>query len=301
MPFNDFDVFYRAAQAVMNGQDPYSVFGVYHPYPFFILFLPLAALPLEIAHVVWTLIELVIFVAIVRRRALFAMLFLPVILAFLMGQIVMPMLAMFALLRLQKLQGVALAWLCLKPQLIGLMLPFVFWRMWKNERRGFLWFGGIWFALLSASFLLQPDWVQRWLAVSGERLRAPFAPSVWGALSFLPTPVWLALAGAATIGLVVWAYRSQDFDILSIVNLLVNPVIVSYDLTLLTLFIKSWRMWVVLTILSWLAFALPSADLWLGEGPTAVVTLAALVYVIREKWKKLTSRQQTLCSHASAM
>lgn len=268
----------------MSGGDPYSVYGVYHPFPFFILFLPLAALPLEAAHVVWTVIELVIFVAVARRRALYAMLFLPVILTFLMGQIVVPMLAMFALLRFQKHQGIALAWLCLKPQLIGLMLPFVLWRMWKSERRGFLWFGGIWFVLLSVSFLLQPNWVQRWLQVSGERLRTPFAPSLWGALSFLPNAWWLTTVGTLAVGLVVWAYWRRDFDILSIVNLLVNPIIVSYDLTLLTLFIKSWRMWIVLTLLSWLAFALPAMNLWLGEGPTAMVTLAALVYVVREKW-----------------
>lgn len=285
----------------MSGGDPYSVSGVYHPFPFFILFLPLAALPLEVAHVVWTIIELVIFVAVARRRALYAMLFLPVILTFLMGQIVMPMLAMFALLRFQKHQGIALAWLCLKPQLIGLMLPFVFLRMWKNERRGFLWFGGIWFVLLSASFLLQPNWVQRWFQVSGERLRTPFAPSVWGALSFLPDAWWIATAGVLAVGLVVWAYWRRDFDILSIVNLLVNPVIVSYDLTLLTLFIKSWRMWIVLTILSWLAFALPAMNLWLGEGPTALVTLAALVCVVREKWIKQSNVQKPLRERASVM
>lgn len=283
MPFNDFDVFYHAAQAVLQGQDPYAVYGVYHPFPFFLLFLPLAVLPLDVAHVVWTIIEAVIFVSIARRRALYAILFLPVILTFLMGQIVMPMLAMFALLRFQKLEGVAAAWLCLKPQLIGLMLPFVFWRMWKRDRTQFLWFGGIWVVLLSASFLLMPNWVQRWLEVSGERLRTPFAPSIWGALSFMPVPLWLILAGALMIGLLGWAYWRADFDILSIVNLLVNPVIVSYDLTLLTLFIKPLRMWVVLTILSWLAFALPALDLWRGEGPTAVVTLVALIYLVRMK------------------
>src|SRR5581483_7823590 len=126
MLFNDFDVFYHAAQAVLQGQDPYSVYGAYHPFPFFLIFLPLAVLPLDTAHVVWTAIELVIFVAVARKRALYAIFFLPVILTLLEGQIVMPLLAMFVLLRAQKHQGIAAAWLCLKPQLIGLLLPFVF-------------------------------------------------------------------------------------------------------------------------------------------------------------------------------
>jgi hypothetical protein len=269
MLFNDFDVFYHAAQAVLQGQDPYSVYGAYHPFPFFLIFLPLAVLPLDTAHVVWTAIELVIFVAVARKRALYAIFFLPVILTLLEGQIVMPLLAMFVLLRAQKHQGIAAAWLCLKPQLIGLLLPFVFMRMWKNERRGLIW------------------WVQRWMQVSGERLRTPFSPSLWGALSFLPSPFWVLVAGASMLALLGWAYRRADFDILSVVNLLVNPVIVSYDLTLLTAFVKSWRVWVVLTILSWLAFALPAMDLWRGEGPTAVVTLAACIFLVREKWTEL--------------
>lgn len=289
MLFNDFDVFYHAAQALLQGQDPYSVYGVYHPFPFFFLFVPLAVLPLEVAHAVWTAVEFVILVAVARRRALYAVLFLPVILTFLEGQIVMPMLAMYFLLRAQKHQGIASAWLCLKPQLIGLLLPFVFWRMWKSERRGFLWFGGIWFVLLSASFLLEPDWFGRWLQVSSERLRTPFAPTLWGALAFLPNPFWVLIAGVITAGLLVWAYRCADFDILSIVNLLINPVIVSYDLTLLVLFVKSWRVWIVLTILSWLAFALPAFELWRGEGPTALVTLVALLFVTSKKWTYLKS------------
>jgi len=281
MPFNDFDVFYHAAQAVLQNQDPYAVYGVYYPFPLFLVFLPFAALPLNVAHIVWTFIEALIFVAIVRRRALYAVLFMPVILTFLMGQIVMPLLAMFALLRFQKLEGVATAWLCLKPQLIGLLLPFVIWRMWRRDRAQFLWFGGIWFALLSASFLLQPNWAQRWVEVSGERLRTPFAPTLWGALSFLPSPFWFILAGALMVGLLAWAYWRRDFDILSVVNLLVNPVIVSYDLTLLTLFIKSLWMWILLTILSWLAFAAAALDWWRGEGLTAAVTLVALIYLVR--------------------
>jgi hypothetical protein len=301
MLFNDFDVFYHAAQAVLQGQDPYSVYGAYHPFPFFLIFLPLAVLPLDTAHVVWTAIELVIFVAVARKRALYAIFFLPVILTLLEGQIVMPLLAMFVLLRAQKHQGIAAAWLCLKPQLIGLLLPFVFMRMWKNERRGLIWFGGIWGGLLTASFLLEPNWVQRWMQVSGERLRTPFSPSLWGALSFLPNPFWVLVAGASMLALLGWAYRRGDFDVLGVVNLLVNPVIVSYDLTLLTAFVQSWRVWIVLTILSWLAFALPAMDLWRGEGPTAVVTLVACIFLVREKWTELRNPKPLPHESASAI
>src|SRR5581483_10930995 len=176
-----------------------------------------------------------------------------------------------------------------------LLLPFVFWRIWQQERKQFLWFGGIWLTLLTTSFFIQPNWVQRWVQVSGERVRTPFSPSIWGALSFLPTPLWLLVAGALMLGLLLWAYRRADFDTLSIVNLLVNPLIVSYDLTVLTLFVKSWRVWIVLTILAWLAFGISAIDWWRGEGVTALVTLTALLWVVREKWKQ----QQLLLTHLS--
>lgn len=296
MLFNDFDVFYRAAQALLQGQDPYSVYGVYYPFPLFILFVPLAVLPLHAAQIAWTAIEFVIFVAVLKRRALLALFFLPVILTFLEGQIVMPLLAMFFLLQRGKHQGIAAAWLCIKPQLIGLLLPFLFWRAWKHDRRQLFWFGGIWLILLSASFSIQPNWVQRWLEVSAERVRSPFAPSVWGALSFLPGPLWLACAGGLTLGLLLWAYRRNDFDMLSVVNLLVNPLIVSYDLTLLTLFVRPLWMWIILTELAWIAFATSALGWWRGEGLTAVVSLVALLWLRRRR----RAQCQTLALAASA-
>lgn len=283
MPFNDFDVFYYAARAVLAGQDPYALSGVYYPFPLFLLFAPLAALPLPAAHAAWTVIELAIFVTLLRRRALYAALFMPVVLAFLMGQLIMPLLAMFALLRRGRLEGIATAWLLVKPQLVILLLPWLFFRWWKHDRRQFLVCGGIWGALLAASFVIQPGWVQSWWAVSGERLRTPFSPSLWGALSFLPNWGWLIAASAVAAGFLVWAYRRKDFDILCVVNLLVNPVIVSYDLTILTLFVRPLWMWVVLTLLSWSAFAASALSLWRGEGLAALVTLTTLAYLLYKK------------------
>lgn len=299
MLFNDFDVFYHAAQALLQGQDPYSVYGVYYPFPLFFLFAPLVALPIELARIAWTAVEFVIFVAVLKRRALLALFFLPVILTFLEGQIVMPLLAMFFLLQRGKHQGIAAAWLCIKPQLIGLLLPFLFWRVWKQDRRQFLWFGGIWFVMLGGSFLIQPDWALHWIQVSGERVRTPFSPSIWGALSVLPNPSWLAGAGGLMLGLLVWAYRRRDFDVLSVVNLLVNPLIVSYDLTLLILFIRSVRAWVVLTVVSWAAFGISAAGWWRGEGLTALVALLALLFVLQGKQSEQDVQPQVLSETVS--
>lgn len=284
MLFNDFDVFYHAAQALLQGQDPYSVYGVYYPFPLFILFVPLAVLPLPTAQIAWTAIEFVIFVAVLKRRALLALFFLPVILTFLEGQIVMPLLAMFFLLQRGKHQGIAAAWLCIKPQLIGLLLPFLFWRVWKQDRRQLFWFGGIWLVLLTASFSIQPNWVPRWLEVSAERVRSPFAPSVWGALSFLPDSIWLTSAGVVMLVALGWAYHRKDLDVLSVINLLVNPLIVSYDLALLTLFVRPPRAWVVLTLLSWACFGISAIGWWRGEGLSVVVPLLVLALVFRQKW-----------------
>ena len=283
MPFFDLDNLIKAAVAILQGSDPYLLPDVYYPLPLYLIFIPLAGLPLPVAHGIWLAIELAILVAILRRRAFVAVFFMPVFLTLLMGQIVMPMLGLFALLRTGLFGGVALGLLALKPQLVLFIAPWMLWRWWQRERKQIIWFALTLAILATIAFLIQPDWLARWLAVSGRRLRAPIAPSVWGVLSFLPTPAWIALAGLATVAIFVWAWRKNDFDLISTAGLLVNPLIISYDQTLLTTIIRDSRLWVVLTGVSWIAFGVSAAGLVSGEGPSAMTTLAVLIMLALQR------------------
>ena len=280
MPFNDFDVFWSAAGAVLQARDPYALPGVYYPLPFFFIFLPLAALPLWLAHLVWTAIELLVLVAILRWRAPAVLMFAPVFLALLMGQIIIPMLGLFALLRSGKAGGIALALMALKPQLVVFLAPWLLWRWWKSERRQIVWLIVTLAAMALAAFIVQPDWMAQWLSVSGERIRAPISPSVWGLLSFLPTPLWIASASLVTAGLFIWAWRRNNLDVLATMSLLINPILISYDLTLLTVMIRETRVWMALTVLSWVAF---SVSAWqLNESSYVIVTVLVIWRLLQQ-------------------
>jgi hypothetical protein len=110
----------------------YLLPDVYYPLPLYLIFVPLAGLPLPVARIVWSAIEMLILVAVLRRRAVTVLLFVPVFLTFLMGQIVIPMLGLFALLRSGLFGGFALALLLLKPQLVLFLTPWMLWQWWKT-------------------------------------------------------------------------------------------------------------------------------------------------------------------------
>jgi hypothetical protein len=203
-----------------------------------------------------------------------------------MGQIVMPMLGLFALLRSGVFGGLALALLMLKPQLIFFLAPWLLWRWWNTDRRQIVWFVLTLAAMAFISFIIQPDWLVRWLSVSGERNRAPIAPTIWGALSFLPVPLWLFTCAALTLGVFVWAWRTNDFDLIAIAGFLVNPLVISYDLTLFTLLVRRARAWSLLTLLSWISFALSAWEL--NERSVILTTLAILIFVLVEKRRYVT-------------
>ncbi len=300
MPFKDFDVYWQIARALLQGANAYALPEAYYPLPFYFLFLPLATLPLPLAHALWTAIASVVFVVILRRRAIYALLFMPVLLSFLMGQIAISMLGVFALLRSGRFGGIALALLLLKPQLVILVAPWVMWRWWKSERRQFISFGLTLGALALAAFTFQPDWLTQWLAVSPERLRAALSPSLWGALAFLPMPLWIALAGGATILLVLRAWRTRDFDLIAVANFLVNPVIISYDLTLLLATLRGRWTLLLLTVVSWVCFAISAGGLVRGEGPFVLTTLAVLVVLFIQKRAAVRPRALSQCGYAPA-
>jgi hypothetical protein len=291
MPFNDFDVFWRAALALLQGRDPYAMPGVYYPLPTFFLFMPLSVFPLEFAHVIWTLIEAIILLAILRQRVPFVALFMPLVLSFLMGQMVIPMLGVFVLLRSRQFGGVALGLLMLKPQLVFFLAPWLLWQWWRRDRKQIVVFLLVFMALGIAAFAAQPDWVYRWLTVSGERVRAPISPSVWGVFSFLPMPVWLAVAGLLAIGIFIWAWRKNDFDILMVSSMLINPVLISYDFTLLIPMISSLRFWLVMTMLSWITFGISAIEL--NERATVLLPLIVIILLVRQRQSQRTMAKRT--------
>lgn len=288
--FKDIDIFIAAAQAIWNGQDPYHLPGVeaFYPLPFYLLFLPFAWLPPQVTHVLWSALSGVTLVALLRKRALIVIFSSQALLVFLLGQVDILMTALYVLARSGAGgSGIALAFMVLKPQLVLLLTPFLLWRWWRTNRKHLVWFGALTAALFLASFVAQPDWVFSLLGRSGERMRMAVSASLWGLLSFLPVPLWLALVGVLAVGLVVWAWRTKKTDVVEGVGLFLSPFVFAYNLMpLYVMFPKPWIL-VSMAALSWIGFYI--ADMQSNDRASALVTVFALALLFRE-WRNSFNR-----------
>ncbi len=289
--FKDIDIFLAAAQAILLGRDPYALPGieVFYPLPFYFLFVPLVGLPLPIVHVLWTVLQGLILVAMLRRRVWAIALAMPVLLTLILGQVDIVMLALFVLLRSGVAGGVALAFLVLKLHLVLLLAPWQLWQWLKRDRRQLALFAAIIGVILVLSFVVQPNWVVQLLGRSGERIRADKSSSIWGLMSWLPGPLWLASGALIALGLIVWAWRKNDFDLVATVGLFVSPFIFSYNILPLVALIRQERFLLGLTVLSWITFAV--AALQSNDRAGALMTLAILSMLTcfkRPEWRFLT-------------
>lgn len=280
--FKDIDIFVAVAQAIWNGQDAYKIHGVeaFYPLPFYLLFLPLAWLPLPVVHVLWSTISALVLVAVLRQRALITALSSQALLTFLLGQVDLVMMGLYALVRSSATGGgIALAFMVLKPQIVFLLTPFMLVRWWKTNRREIVWFLVLIGILTAASFLAQPDWVGSLAARSGERMRAAVSSSLWGLLSFLPMPWWLIVAGMIALSLVVWAWRTRKIDVVETVGLFISPFIFAYNLMPLYVMFRQKRVLAVVAALSWIGFgiaAMQSND----RGSALVAVFVLLLFAL---------------------
>ena len=279
MLFKDLDIFWYAAQAILQGQDPYSIahLEVFYPLPFYFLFVPLVALPLPVVHVAWTALQAAVLVAILRRRVVFVTLSMPVLLTFILGQVDIVMTGLFVLLRSGIGSGIALAFLALKPQLVLLLAPWMLWHWWHHDRRQILWFAIVLGVLVLGAFIVQPDWLVRFFARSGDRTRAGISSSVWGLLAFLPASLWLPIAGLVAVVLVIWAWRRNKFDWVATTGLFVSPFIFSYNFTPLFAIVRKPFFLIVLTIVSWIAFGV--STIVLSDAASASIAILVLVAI----------------------
>lgn len=289
MVFKDIDIFWQAAQAILLGRDPYSIpnLEVFYPLPFYFLFIPLVALPLPVVHVAWTALQAVILVAVLRRRAVFVALSMPVLLTFIVGQVDILMAALFVLLRSGVAGGIALAFLVLKPQLVLLLAPWMLWQWWRHDRRQITLFAATLGAMVIASFIVQPDWLVQFFARSGARTRPGISSSIWGLLSFLPMPIWLVSAAALSMGLVIWAWHKSRFEWVASVGLFISPFIFSYNLLPLTVMIRKPLFLIGFTLLSWIAFGIGA--IVLGDGASALLSVLVLVALLWQERRRSTA------------
>jgi hypothetical protein len=154
----DFHIYYQGGQAVLVGASPYTVDGFFHPYPMAVLFAPFAVLPESASYFLYLALCVTLLWRVLGKRALWIWLTFPVFYSLFVGQVDL----LFALL--MSLGGTWTLPLALaRPQLGFIIVP---WALrtdgWKGARRASV----VSLLLLGLCFLLRPNWVSEWSAVT---------------------------------------------------------------------------------------------------------------------------------------
>ena len=181
----DFDIFWRASRALLQGQSPYVVGGFFSPYPVALVLLPFALLPFGLAFGLWTALKLFLLArAGDRQQFIKAVLFFPVVFDLLQGQLD---LLVFTIAMTSSWVGVVVS--TLRPQLAVWIVPFSAWHWWANRRYDQFWKAALGVvALYGISSAIEPTWWPQWF---GGELRAAWqyngqSASLFGLTSVLP-------------------------------------------------------------------------------------------------------------------
>lgn len=273
--FVDFAFFWNAAQALLQGRDPYAVEGFYYPLPTLFLFVPFAVLPYPFALAAWLFVCLLVFVVTLKRRALLWVFFTPTLQAFGSAQVSPLILGVMPLLRIQRSLELVIAVALFKPHIILFAVPFL-WVAGTLPLRTLAKGMAIYGLCTIPAFLLMPDWVPRWLFQAVYGHRPSLSPTLWGLLQ-VPTP-YAEILGLVLVGMaLLFCWRAHlDAATAFVLSLLVNPQIIPYDLILLTPFVARVRHIVFMIPLSfgvwWLSLRLQNT------APFFLLTLAVLIF-----------------------
>jgi hypothetical protein len=243
----DYETFMRIGGQFNRGEEVYGE-NSYYPLPYVMVFGLFAALPRPLSMAFWLMIPVFAALIITGWRP-WVLLFAPLFGHFLGGQTaVFGMLGLWGYRKGQGAQNIAGgAWLALtllKPQLGLIPLGWAAWQWWKAfrqtrriPRQAWAWAAASAVIYLPA-FILQPDWVSRWLSSPRPLFERALAGLIPRSLILVLEPgwlywgLWLLLAGGLliTTWLITKRRGGLDLDILTIWYFIASPVVHDYDL-----------------------------------------------------------------------
>ena len=261
----DFHNFYAGAQAVLAGLSPYRVTDFIGPFPLAILFIPFSLLPEQVAYWFFVILNLGLLLFLFRKKSVWMILSFPILFSLFVGQIDL-LLALMVWLQVPWL----LPLLLVKPQIAFIFAPYLLRTLNKKQWLQAI-IGGI--AFMGLCFILQPDWVQLWLA-NGPGM-TDYAVRTSNIFWLVPAAqmslrVGLNLAAAGlTLLLCIFRYpmREISWPALS----LVQPLSNIYSSAVLVAWIGPLEM-----LLSWVAVILVGGDIHHGM-PMFLVSASILV------------------------
>jgi len=281
----DFHLFYMGARAILEGTSPYQMWDFNGPYPLAVFFVPLALLPEPLAYFTFLGANLLLGWKLLGvRKGIWAVISFPVLFCLFVGQVDF-------LLTLLVLAGSpwTLGLLIIKPQLAFVFVP---WLLRKFSPRDYLKASLPALILLALSFILDPGWVQDWIAGSpGLQNYSGHASNIyWLVPNFWRTiATFIGIILALPVGL-FFKEKSVSWSFLSLFAPLTNI----YSPAVLAEWIGP-----IEAGLSWLAIFFVSGNIHNGA-PLFVVGLAILIRKILEDRTLLSSQQKDPANHENA-
>lgn len=200
----DFLVFWGIAEAILQGNSPYSIPGSFYPPATSYLFTPLALVPPEISFILLTLLSCAAFATVIKKPAdLVWLLFWPVGQVLYSGQTSLLFVPLIALIASEdrRASAVGATLLTLKPQIAILILPWYVVRWLINDRRRLAYFISASFVLHLWPLLIRPGIFGEWFTTIGLGAghKAIISAGIWLFKGYLPTLVLVLFSLALSI------------------------------------------------------------------------------------------------------
>jgi hypothetical protein len=288
----DFSVFWQIGQAVLSGQNPYSVPLSVYPPMMTLVFSLFALVPFQWAFPIWAGLNFVLLLDVLRRwanRSYFWILFSPVVFTLMTGQIDLLFLWLASWTMTLGWQSiVCAALLTLKPQIALIVLPWLLIRWLRKSPRYVSYWILLTLALHTLPLLYDRTIYIKWLSAVNGQLGWRFAVSSGVfSLTTYQVPVWILIL--ITLVIAVWGLMQSEATSRSAM-LLASPAGLWYDSVLLVGSAPAWLMisW------SWVAFIL--AYLLKNSVPLATIPLVAFAW---QTWTSTSERKKLQASAAN--
>jgi hypothetical protein len=251
----DFSIFWQAGQAVLNGQDPYSVEAFYYPLPFASILALIALIPLATALIIWQISNFAMLVAAFRKKFWQWLFYLPVLHALSSGQNTLLWWFLASGLGRHWRGAIIGAFMTLKPQTAFLLLSWHLLDWLRHDRPIFFRWLALTLLLWGLPFMIRPGWVGDWLnAQSGGSMieTAGSSPGLFSLLRIAPGlwPVLIVIA----IAVYIWG-QFQSMPVARAAALLASPLGLFYEAMAIMGIAPAWLLVPLSLIATALSFA----------------------------------------------
>ncbi len=156
----DFLIFYQSGTSIINGISPYQIFDFNSPIFLALFFAPISLLPIWAAYGLYLLGNVYFVWKLLKKKAIWALLFFPFLFCLFVGQIDF-LLSALLLVGSPWTLGLAL----IKPQVAIVVVP---WLIMRYKKADFLKAAVSVFVFIGISFIVQPNWVSEWFSTKPE-------------------------------------------------------------------------------------------------------------------------------------